>query len=187
MLNDFEQYFNRKTENISQETVRLLDTGLKKGQEDIFLLTDNVYSSSKVVQTYNLLADSWDTPQLDNPPEWFSDKEIWREDDKKTPRRYRITPSLSDVFAQKTLYDLKPIAEVAYNKRTKIHDAEHLNNALKFAAQLPEESQSSLGWSFTSLKNLFENATEGYQLHVTPDFVPHSFYFYKSSSNQSIL
>lgn len=177
-VDPFEQYFAKKTDNISQETVRLLDTDLKNGNADIFLLTDNVYAHSKVGQVYNWLADSWDDKQPDNPPIWFDDKEIFRESDKKLPRGYKLNAGTTDILAEKKLYDLKPVAEVAYNKHTNIHDPEHLNNALKFAAQLPEESQSSLGWSFHMLKNLIENSKEGNILHVVPDFVPHSFYFY---------
>lgn len=180
---DFEQYFARKTDKISQEAIRLLDLDLKNGMADVFLLPDNAYATSKVGQTYNWLVDSWDNPQPDNIAleglnDWFSDKEIWRESDKKMPRGYRLTPSLSDVVVQKTLYDLKPVAELAHNERVKVHDQKHLNEAVKFAARLPEESQSSLGWGFTSLKNLIENAKEGYMLHIVPDFVKNSFYFY---------
>lgn len=174
----FEQYFSQKTDKIANDTVFLLDTDLKNGNADLFILTDNVYAHSKIGQVYNWLADSWDSPQPDNSPMWFDEKEIFRESDKKMPRGYKLNVGTADILVEKKLYDLKPVAEVAYNKKVKIKDPQHLNDALKFAAHLPEESQSSLGWSFNSLKNLIENSREGNILHVVPDFVPHSFYFY---------
>ncbi len=74
--NDFERYFARKVDNISQEAVRLLDTDLKNGTADIFLMPDNVYAISKVGQVYNWLGDSWDNPPPERIPEWYTDKEI---------------------------------------------------------------------------------------------------------------
>jgi len=102
-----------------------------------------------------------DKPPPERIPEWYTDKEIWRESDKKMPHGYKMNVGTSDILTEKKLYDLRPIAEVAFNKKVKIEDLDHLNKALKFAARLPEESQSSLGWSFQSLKNLIENAKEG--------------------------
>lgn len=174
---DFEQYFARKVDKISDDAISLLDTDLKNGVANVFLLPDNAYAVSPVGKTYNWLADGWDNPKPDNSPDWLSDKEIWREADKKTSRGYRITPSLSDVMAQKTMYDLKPVAEVAFNERTKIQDKEHLNNAVKFAAQLPEESRASLGRCFDSLDGFLNNWYKTYDLMICPDFVPHSFYW----------
>lgn len=176
--NEFERYFARKVDRFVQDAITLLDIDVKNGTADIFLLTDNVYAISNIGKTYNWFADSWDNPAPEQIPQWYTDKEIWRESDKKMPRGYKLDVGTSDILAEKKLYELKPVAEVAFNIKVKIENPQHLNNALKFAAQLPEESQSSLGWSFQSLKNLIENAKDGNILHIVPDFVPHSFYFY---------
>lgn len=183
-VDPFEQYFSKKTDKISQEAVRLLDTDLKNGNADIFLLTDNVYAHSKVGQVYNWISDGWDNPQPDNPPNWFDSKELFRESDKKMPRGYKLNAGTVDILAEKKLYDLKPVAEVAYNKRTKIQDPEHLNKALKFAAQLPEESRATLGRCFDSLDGFLNEWYKTYELTICPDFVPHSFYWYFSKGDE---
>ncbi len=174
--NDFEQYFARKVDKIADDAVRLLDTDLKNGTADIFLLTDNVYAISNVGKTYNWIVDGWDDLAPERIPEWYTDKEIWREADKKMPRGYKMNVGTSDILTEKKLYELRPVAEAVFDKRIKIDDPQHLNNALKFAAQLPKESQRSLGNCFDFLKG-FLGESKKMTVDVYNDFVPHSFYF----------